>query len=509
MPVPMTRPWKHPKTGMYWLRKRVPDDLRGLVGKREEKRSLKTKSAPEAKVRLSQALLDLEQQWMNLRRGPVALTEADAHALAASVYDRWIAIHADNPGEQRVWNTEIGVSGVWDPPPPVHMIPLHLMQAYERAEGLQKRCFETADELLANGGLTTDEPGRRRLARAVSAAMQRASLTLERMALGEGLETSRGLHSPPTAVPRGKRPIRANPASLDQLVDDWAKERDPAKKTLYEWRRIIRELKVYLGHGDAARIASTDLNRWKAELLNQGLRPKTIRDAKIAPVRAILQWGVDNDRLPTNAAARVTMDVKVKAAERKRSFTDAEAALVLGSARRELNPVLRWVPWLGAYTGARVAELCQLRREDVVEVDGVWCLRITAEAGPLKTLSSERMVPVHSALIAEGFLAFVDGVPSGPLFKALQPDKFGSRGGNGTKMTGRWVRSLGIVDTRISPNHSWRHRMKTLARSHDVRPDIGDALVGHGKRSVGDAYGEFQVRALKRELEKIPALQVS
>jgi integrase len=223
-------------------------------------------------------------------------------------------------------------------------------------------------------------------------------------------------------------------------------------------------------------------------------------------VRAILQWGVDNDRLPANAAARVTLDVKVTATERKRSFTEAEATLVLSSARKQNNSVLRWVPWLGAYTGARVAELCQLRREDVLEIDGVWCMRITPEAGPLKTLSSERVVPVHSALIAEGFIKFAQTASEGPIFRALSPDKFGSRGGNGTKMVGRWVRSLGIIDARVSPNHSWRHRMKTLARLYELRPDIGDALVGHGKRSVGDAYGEFQIVALKRELEKIPAI---
>jgi hypothetical protein len=37
--------------------------------------------------------------------------------------------------------------------------------------------------------------------------------------------------------------------------------------------------------------------------------------------------------------------------------------------------------------------------------------------------------------------------------------------------------------------------------------DIGDALLGHGRKSVGDNYGEFQVPALKRELEKIPTLE--
>ncbi|WP_456763202.1 DUF6538 domain-containing protein [Bradyrhizobium sp. USDA 4011] len=43
----MSRPWKHPKTGIYQLRKVVPDDLRKLVGKREEKLSLQTRDPAE------------------------------------------------------------------------------------------------------------------------------------------------------------------------------------------------------------------------------------------------------------------------------------------------------------------------------------------------------------------------------------------------------------------------------------------------------------------------------
>jgi hypothetical protein len=48
MPLAMARPWKHSKTGIYWLRKRVSDDLVRLVGKQEEKRSLGTRDPIEA-----------------------------------------------------------------------------------------------------------------------------------------------------------------------------------------------------------------------------------------------------------------------------------------------------------------------------------------------------------------------------------------------------------------------------------------------------------------------------
>jgi hypothetical protein len=77
----MSRPWKHPSSGVYWLRKGVPEDLRKLVGKREEKRSLQTRDPVEAKRRHAEALAEIESQWANLRAGPKALTEREAHQL--------------------------------------------------------------------------------------------------------------------------------------------------------------------------------------------------------------------------------------------------------------------------------------------------------------------------------------------------------------------------------------------------------------------------------------------
>jgi hypothetical protein len=50
MVLAMSRPVKHPKTGIYYFRKAVPEDLRALVGKREEKISLGTKNPAEAKL---------------------------------------------------------------------------------------------------------------------------------------------------------------------------------------------------------------------------------------------------------------------------------------------------------------------------------------------------------------------------------------------------------------------------------------------------------------------------
>ena len=135
-------------------------------------------------------------------------------------------------------------------------------------------------------------------------------------------------------------------------------------------------------------------------------------------------------------------------------------------------------------------------------------MKFAPEAGSLKTSGSERIVPVHPALIESGLLNFIEKAKSGPLFADLSPDKFGKRGGNGTKVIGRFVRQLGLKDPRISPSHSWRHRIKTLGRKYGLAPDMLNAITGHGTKSVADSYGEFPVEALFRELCKIPRLEI-
>ena len=99
-------------------------------------------------------------------------------------------------------------------------------------------------------------------------------------------------------------------------------------------------------------------------------------------------------------------------------------------------------------------------------------------------------------------------VRKGPLFAEIKPDRFGSRGGTGAKILSKWIRSLGVTDKRISPNHSWRHRLKTLGRRHGLAVDILDAMTGHGRKTVADTYGEFPPDAMLRELRKIPTLEL-
>jgi hypothetical protein len=106
MALAMARPWKHPKTGIFWLRKRIPDDLRPLLGRREEKQSLGTRDPNEAKRVHARTLAELGERWANLRSGPRVLREREAPGLVAPAYEGWVNTHRDNPSDQKIWKSE-------------------------------------------------------------------------------------------------------------------------------------------------------------------------------------------------------------------------------------------------------------------------------------------------------------------------------------------------------------------------------------------------------------------
>jgi hypothetical protein len=54
MVLSMSRPWKHPKTGVYYFRKVVPEDMRKLVGLVEVRKTLGTKDPRQAALRHAQ-----------------------------------------------------------------------------------------------------------------------------------------------------------------------------------------------------------------------------------------------------------------------------------------------------------------------------------------------------------------------------------------------------------------------------------------------------------------------
>jgi hypothetical protein len=279
------------------------------------------------------------------------------------IHDRWLQQHMENPSQQTVWRVDLR-DRLFKPTETsrsfdhlyIAATAIEIDRDELRAREMERWCLEWAGGCASEQGLRLDEASRWTLAKAIAAAVQRASITLEHLAQGGGQAPMPALSAMHAAPPAPQQPL-----PLADLVSGWAKERRPVEKTVYEWSRVARQLAEYLGHDDARRVTADNLIDWKQSMVDAGLRPKTIQDAKLAPLRAIFQWGVSNKRIASNPAEGVSLDVRSKQGEKKRSFTDEEAKTILRAALLEKDPVRRWVPWIGAYSGARVSEICQLR----------------------------------------------------------------------------------------------------------------------------------------------------
>ena len=293
-----------------------------------------------------------------------------------------------------------------------------------------------------------------------------------------------------------------------------------------EWRSNIKRLIEYSKHDDAARLTTAGLMDWRNTLLLEPttsgrLRsPRTVRSKYLAPVRAMLTWAVEEKMLLANVASGIVVRVPRKAKLRERDFTAEEANAILAATLKPPTNRLseghalarRWIPWLCAYTGARVNEFSQMRGKDVQEVEGIWTVRITPEAGTVKAKEA-RTIPLHRHLIEQGFVDMALAHGPGPLFYDPERQRVRSDNNRHFKKVGerlaQWVRKeVGIVDPAIQPNHAWRHMFKTLSYSAGMEERVADAIQGHAPKTTGRGYGRPTLKDLARAIAALPYFEV-
>jgi integrase len=235
--------------------------------------------------------------------------------------------------------------------------------------------------------------------------------------------------------------------------------------------------------------------------------------------KTVFQWAVKRRKLAANPFASTSVAVPkappklFEGVQRARIEDHPEGDAGPPPARMEpYNAAARrWVPWICATTGSRPGEACQLRAEDVRQHPyGFWTINITPEAGTVKG-NVARVVPLHEHLVEQGFIAFARSKDTGPLFyepsarRKADVDPTNPTRQSWTKARDKlseWVRSLGVTDPGISPNHAWRHTFKRTAARADIERRIRFGFSGHTSKDEGDAYETPSVEDLAAEGRK-------
>ncbi len=493
----MTRPTKHPKTGIYRVRKAVPLRLRAAAGVREWVVGLATKDAAEARQKAPQALAQIAAMQARaeaVASPPRALSHREIMEVAADWYRGFVADWEDDPGDPEHWEILADVTAD---------------QAGETGIYLRPEDIAEARRVLEGRGISADPVSVRLLAETIWERKQSAARVLEARAEGD--------YSPDpmlARLPAPKEPGAGTrqPLPGDEVVKAWAAERNPSQATLRKYHRVFRHLARILGFDDVRRITPEVVVKFKQARTAEKVDPGTIADDVLA-AGTVCNWAAKNKMLPGNPFAGLAPKVLRRGPAPREPYTDDEAKRVLLAARNETG-WLRWGPWLLAFTGARVSEFADMRRGDVRREGDVWIFDVRPISGREgKTDNFQRMIPIHPAIIAEGFLAYVDGLPaapSGPLFPSLSPDPSGSRTIPGTSKMGRWIRGakVGIKDPKKAPNHSWRHRIEDELRKVRALPEVQDAITGRfNPRNAGEGYGKGfrgMPDEVLRDLAKVP-----
>lgn len=507
----MTRPTKHPTTDVYRIRMVVPKDVRAIIGKRERIISLRTKDPAEAMKRAPAALAKIAREFTAARAalGPERrMTHREVVALCGAVYRETVAHWEDDPGAPEGWE----------------LYAAHLHDALERDDatgevlGPNALDFGDAENLARQHGFAPDADSVRRIAVALYGTKLKAAETLTRRAEGDYSPDGHLATFPPIVAPEvtaakspGHSP-QTEPLTGEKLLELWAAEQKPAPATVKKYGATFRSLARVLGFDDVRRITADDVVKFKEARHAEKRSAKTIAD-DVLNAGAVFRWAVQNRKVTSNPFPGMAPKVKRTGPAPRAPYDDDDAKRILTAARRETG-ALRWLPWLLCFTGARLGELAELRRGDVREEAGVMILDIRpTEARAGKNETMQRMIPLHPAVIGEGFLDHVAGLPAaplGPLFPNIVPRKDGTRTTNAQVQHGRWMREVvGIKDPKKAPAHSWRHRMEDELRKVRALPEVQDAITGrHNPRNAGAGYGKGfrgMPDEVLKDLARVPA----
>jgi integrase len=257
---------------------------------------------------------------------------------------------------------------------------------------------------------------------------------------------------------------------------------------------VFKTLDAYLAGRDFDAVPDDEAQRWVTALVTKKRSASTVMNIWVTALKAVGSWAVKQRLIARNPFVDCSVPVPKKTRRRQtRAFSTKEMRLILSNASaikdttRPAVAARRWVPWICAYPGARAGEITQLRGQDVVERDGINALRITPDAGSIKTREA-RTVTLHEHLITQGFLEFVNSKGKGSLFYYAEQEVH-KRDITNPKLSpairvrrrlGEWVRSIGVGDKEASPTHGWRHTFKQIADRHGIfRPRVG---CDHGPR---------------------------
>ncbi|MDL2399439.1 DUF6538 domain-containing protein [Rhizobium mayense] len=466
----MARPIK--RGSIYWLRKKVPDDLRPVIGKREEKFSLKTRDPAEAKVLFAKAAAEIEERWSRLRQGPITLTHKQVWGIAGDISRAWVSRFEDEPDKDEAIGMSLQLARIFEPAKTTVKTGGDPALVAKMLEAMNERTFGWLDAKIAahlkEMGLLVDAQSLEKLRAATGKSLYQAKDQIWKFRKGD-YSPNPIIDAYPSFEKYPEVPSEtALPSSgvmLSTAISAWVKEKtrkdgdwvESSAESNELWARRFLEL---VSDKPLGEYKKADARKFKEAIMS--LPPnflqkeefkkldflEAVEKAKstdvdkmsnrnvnkiLGFVRAFWNWAeAQYDDVPANPFNKMNLRLAMKARDERDPFTTSQlqkifdAPLFTGCKSEKSyltagdyvpsDQGIYWVPLIGLFTGARSGEVIQLLCDDVRHENGIlfFDIRDDGERSKadlkqgLKTDASVRTIPVHKTLKKLGFAEFVE-----------------------------------------------------------------------------------------------------
>jgi len=411
----MSSSWKDPRSGIYYIRRGVPANLKEQLGS-VYKRSLNTRNPAEANLRFTLELAKSEHLFheAKLRSEKDTVTEMSREE-AERLADVWKSIELEEDEgyrSERLTDREyLSLQESIDILEPVHKDNL--------ARGNISLIEFELDDFIDYSELkiVKGSPAYNKLGYAFLKVSVELNELIRRRHRGEIVEIPVRDHIDPSQITS----VQTGTDTLSKIYDLWKAERKPTIKLDSEWGGIIKRF-IEL-HGDLliTEITRRHVASFKDAALQLAIRqPTAIRllplpeivklfegdenvtrlsassvKKYLTAIRTILEWAAENGYRDDNPAVRIKVRVARNKNEERLPYSANDLKIIFSSSvytekfrpKAAAGEAAYWLPLLALYTGARLDELGQLRKSDVRSEEGVWFIDInTIEEGKsLKT----------------------------------------------------------------------------------------------------------------------------
>jgi integrase len=272
---------------------------------------------------------------------------------------------------------------------------------------------------------------------------------------------------------------------LNSQVDTWLAEQGPmiTAQTGAQHRTVIRAFTAWAG---SAVLIEDVTRRYAGEFVSHllaptsGLSRKTAR-RYVSSLSSFWRWlrarGLTTEN-PWREQDLGKKSTRGETPKRKQWRDEALVKVLSGAYTPRYTATIHDLVRLALVSGARLDELCALRKSDVQEREDGWWISI-AEG---KTEAARREVPIHDSaahVLARRFKAsrnflFEGLVPGGP-------DK--KRSWNASKAFGHYTRKLDLGDKRQT-FHSLRKTFVEIMEASEVPESTIKLIIGHARPSL-------------------------